>query len=174
MASNKESCLRPSKVAYYLFLFLGFAFTSISADAKCTKEDVEKKVQEVCRQIESKGKAVKKAWPKDLIYENCGDNYVWVQDTNYEIQMIIHPIKRRLDGTSLRGHEDENKFRLFVEFDRWAKAKPDGAWVDYIWAKPGQAKATPKSSYVMLCTLKEGTSWVVGSGIWLEDLEQKK
>jgi methyl-accepting chemotaxis protein len=137
----------------------------------CTKKAAEAKVDEICKDIVAKGQDAKKDWPAKLLFKNCGDNYVWVQDTTPEIKMVMHPIKRRLDGQSLTAHTDENKFPLFVEFDKAAKAKPDGSWVDYMWAKPGAEKATPKTSYVKLCKMKDNTSWIAGSGVWKEDIK---
>ncbi len=58
-----------------------------------------------------------------------------------------HPIldtdasnKQRLKGTSIKDQIGENKFPLFVEFDKAAKAKPADTWVDYMWAKLGAEK----------------------------------
>lgn len=160
--------------------FLWICFTLICsslgafASAECTKEAAEKKVIEICSQIEAVGRSIQKKWPKELLFENCGDNYVWVQDTNEDIHMVMHPIKRRLDGTSLKNYEDENRFRLFVEFDRVAKENYRGAWVDYVWTKSGEYKATLKTSFVKSCFMKDGKSWVVGSGVWIDDLKKEK
>lgn len=136
----------------------------------CTKAEAEKNVQTVCSEIESKGAAVTKDWPQALLFKNCGE-YVWVQDISPEIKMVMHPIKQRLNGESLTKHEDKNKFKLFVEFDKAAKKNPKGAWVDYLWAKPGAEDATPKTSFVKLCKAKDGTEWIAGSGVWKADLK---
>jgi methyl-accepting chemotaxis protein len=137
----------------------------------CTKKAAEAKVEEVCKAISEKGDAVKSDWPAGLLFSNCGDNYVWVQDTSAEIKMVMHPIKQRLNGQEIGKQLDENKFMLFTEFDKAAKANAKGAWVDYVWAKPGQEKATPKTSFVKICKMKSGTSWIAGSGVWKEDLK---
>jgi methyl-accepting chemotaxis protein len=65
---------------------------------------------------------------------------------------------------SLLKHADENGVKLFFEFDKMAKAKAEGGWVDYMWAKPGAEKATPKTSFVKKCG--GGLNWIAGSGIW--------
>ena len=78
--------------------------------------------------------------------------------------MVLHPIKRRLNGKDLSANKDENGKVLFVEFDKMAKAKAEGGWVDYVWAKPGAEKATPKTSFVKKCA--GGLNWIAGSGIW--------
>lgn len=146
-----------------------FSLNLLAAD--CSKAIAEAKVNDACTKISNAGADVQKEWPQGLLFSNCGDNYVWVQDTSKEIKMVMHPIKQRLNGTEIGKQLDENKFALFSEFDKAAKAKPAGAWVDYVWAKPGQEKATPKTSFVKMCKMKDGTTWIAGSGVWKEDLK---
>lgn len=141
------------------------------ADGACSKKIVEEKVNEMCKQISAKGEAIKSEWPQSLLFKNCGDNYIWIQDTSADIKMVMHPVKQRLNDQVIGKQLDENKFALFAEFDKAAKAKAGGAWVDYVWTKPGQEKATPKTSYVKLCKLPSGTSWIAGSGVWKEDIK---
>lgn len=151
---------------------MGFVFSSVSfASGPCSKKIVEEKVNEMCTQISKKGEAIKSEWPQSLLFQNCGDNYIWVQDTSAEIKMVMHPIKQRLVGQVIGKQLDENKVALFAEFDKQAKAKKDGVWVDYVWAKPGQEKATPKTSFVKTCKLPSGDTWIAGSGIWKDDIK---
>lgn len=145
--------------------------TSVFAAGVCSKAEAEKKVNEVCKAIEEKGEAAKADWPAGLLFSDCGDNYVWVQDTSPEIKMVMHPIKQKLIGQSLKEMPDENKFMLFAAFDKEAKAKPNGVWVDYVWPKPGAEKATPKTSFVKLCKMKAGGAWIAGAGVWKEDVK---
>jgi methyl-accepting chemotaxis protein len=147
-----------------------FSSAVFSADV-CSKKAAEDRVNEICKQVSAKGDAIKSEWPQGLLYKNCGDNYLWVQDTNAEIKMVMHPIKQRLNGQDLVKQTDENKFALFADFDKQAKAKPEGAWSEYVWTKPGQEKATPKIAFVKMCKLPSGGAWVVGSGIWKEDVK---
>lgn len=153
---------------FKIFLVL-FSFT-IFAKENCSKENVVKKVNEICSQIQQKGTSIKASWPKDLFYQNCGDNYVWVQDTSKEIRMIMHPVKQKMNGKMIGNDVDEKNIKLFIEFDKMAKSEKDGGWVKYSWSKPGQEKSKDKISFVKLCRLNEKESWVVGSGIWEEDL----
>ncbi len=152
-------------------LVLSFLISGSVFAGECTKAAAETKVNEVCKAIEEKGEAVKDGWPQGLLFSNCGDNYVWVQDMSPEIKMVMHPIKQRLNGQEIGKQIDENKFPLFAEFDKAAKKEAKGAWVDYVWAKPGQEKGTPKTSFVKICKMKSGTSWIAGSGVWKEDLK---
>ena len=158
--------------SWIVVLSLGFAFSSaMAAEQPCSKKIVEDQVNTLCSKLVAKGEAVKSEWPAGLLFKNCGDNYIWVQDTSPEIKMVMHPIKQRLNGQEIGKQADENKFLLFAEFDKAAKAKAGGAWVDYVWAKPGEEKATPKTSYVKMCKMPSGTTWLVGSGVWKDDIK---
>jgi methyl-accepting chemotaxis protein len=94
----------------------------------CTKDQAKEAVVKMCGEIEKDGD---KSIPTIKKFRFCGDNYVWVQDS--DIKMVVHPIKPKLNGESLVKNEDENGLKLFVEFDKKAKAEKDGGWVDYVW-----------------------------------------
>jgi hypothetical protein len=116
-----------------------FTTTSLYAN-ECSKKITEDKVNEVCKQISTKGAAIKSEWPQALLFKNCGDNYIWVQDMSSEIKMVMHPVKQRLNDQAIGKQLDENKFALFAEFDKAAKAKSAGAWVDYVGQNQEQKK----------------------------------
>lgn len=158
------------KITLIMFLFMTI---KVFAADECSKQAAEKFVQDTCTKIEAAAdeKSAKSGWPQSLLFKNCGDNYIWVQETSNEIKMIMHPIKQNLNGQSLVSQKDENNFPLFVEFDKAAKKNPSGAWVEYLWPKPNAKKATPKISYVKKCKLKNGSEWIAGSGLWKEDLK---
>ena len=137
---------------------LGLVCLNVSA-ADCTKDQAKESVEKMCSLIAKKGKGAMSEIAK---YRFCGSNYVWIQDK--DVNMVLHPIKRRLNGKSLKANKDENGKALFVEFDKTAKANADGGWVDYVWAKPGAEKATAKVSFVKVCGGDLG--WIAGSGIW--------
>lgn len=168
-----------------LALSIIFAAGTSFAAGECTLDIAKSNVQRVCALVKKDGKKPK---TKDLLFENCGKNYIWIQDTDKDIKMVSHPIKRRLNNKSLTGKKDENGKVLFVEFDIEAhkvakkaktkggrvidlKKKHNNGWVDYMWAKPGAEKATPKTSYVELCEGPGGVAWIAGSGVWKEDLK---
>lgn len=138
---------------------LSALLTINSYAADCKKADAQTSVEKICKMVEAKGKEALKDVKK---FRYCGSNYVWIQDQ--DVKMVLHPIKRRLNGKSLLKHADENGVKLFVEFDKMAKSKAEGGWVDYMWAKPGAEKATPKTSFVKKCG--GGQNWIAGSGVW--------
>lgn len=96
-----------------------------------------------------------------------GDNYFWVNDL--APKMIMHPIKPELDGKDLSQNQDPTGKRLFVEMATVAKKDGKG-FVDYMWPKGGSDKPVPKVSFVRLY---KPWDWVVGSGIYVDDVEEQ-
>ena len=98
-----------------------------------------------------------------LRYE--GSEYFWVNDLSP--RMILHPIKPELDGKDLTNEVDPTGKRLFMHFVEVAGRKGSGL-VAYLWPKPGSREPVRKISFVKLF---EPWGWVVGSGVYLDDLE---
>ncbi|MFZ2620242.1 MAG: methyl-accepting chemotaxis protein [Alphaproteobacteria bacterium] len=107
-------------------------------------------------------KAQAQAAIKALRYD--GKEYFWINDMHPT--MVMHPMKPELDGKDLSASADPTGKKLFVEMV--AVVKADGAgFVDYMWAKPGEDAPVAKTSYV------KGFApwgWVLGSGIYLDDV----
>lgn len=143
-----------------LLAAITFSLFSITTHAgDCKKEQAKESVEKMCELIKSKGKG---ALPDIGKYRYCGSNYVWIQDSN--VKMVLHPIKRRLNGKDLKKNKDKNGKHLFVEFDKMAQANAAGGWVDYFWTKPGAETATAKTSFIKKC--EGGLNWIAGSGVW--------
>jgi methyl-accepting chemotaxis protein len=141
-------------------IFTLVALVSLNGFAgDCTKADAKKAVEFACGAIEKKGDGAKADIKK---YRYCGQNYVWVQSK--ELKMVLHPIKRKLTGKDLKGFKDKKGQAIFIAFDKKANAEAAGGWVDYVWPKPGEEDATPKTSFVKKCG--GGKDWIAGSGIW--------
>lgn len=99
-------------------------------------------------------------------YGNNG--YFWIN--NSEPRMIMHPIKKELNGKDLSLVQDKNGMYLFKEFVKITNEKRDGAIVKYLWSKPGFKDAQPKFSYVQKF---EPWDWIVGTGAYVDDVELK-
>ncbi len=100
---------------------------------------------------------------KSMRYD--GDNYFWINDLRPF--MIMHPTKPQLDGTDLSGFKDPSGKALFVEMAETVRAHGSG-FVAYEWPRPGSDKPIPKISYV------QGFApwgWVVGTGIYIDDVD---
>ncbi len=113
----------------------------------------------------SVGEAKKRAMEtiKNLRYDQ--DDYFWINDL--EPRMVVHPINAEMDGKNLSEEKDPNGKRLFVIMAEITRINGAG-FVDYLWAKPGSTKPVPKVSYVKL--LPEW-GWIIGSGIYLDNVE---
>ncbi|WP_149204284.1 methyl-accepting chemotaxis protein [Actinotalea subterranea] len=93
-----------------------------------------------------------------------GEEYFWINDMNPT--MVMHPVKPELDGTDLTQNVDPDGKHLFVEFVDVVKAEGAG-FVEYQWPKPGAEAPQPKVSYV---AGYEPWGWVVGSGVYVDDV----
>ncbi|MEY4593116.1 MAG: hypothetical protein RIR18_2011 [Pseudomonadota bacterium] len=102
---------------------------------------------------------------RQMRYE--ADDYFWIN--GLDDRMIMHPIKPALDGTMLDKIQDKNGKFLFVEFNRVVQKSGSG-FVDYVWPKPGAEQPVPKLSYVKGF---QPWGWVIGSGIYIDDVEAK-
>lgn len=92
--------------------------------------------------------------------------YYWINDVNG--QAVMHPIIPELvtEDISQTRKNIYDLFRTFAEL-----TKKDGvAYHNYFWPKPGEDKTKlfEKTSYVMLF---EPWGWVVGTGIYIDDLD---
>ena len=93
------------------------------------------------------------------------DDYFWINDLTP--QMIMHPANPKLEGQNLGDMKDPDGKFLFNDMVAIAKRQGAGL-VDYRWPKPGAAEPLPKVSYVQLF---EPWGWIIGSGIYLDDMQ---
>ncbi len=92
--------------------------------------------------------------------------YFWINDM--EPRVVMHPINTKLDGQMVADVKDPTGFFLFRGFVDQVRREGKG-FVPYMWPKPGSEKPVEKISYVMGF---EPWGWVIGSGIYLDDLRQ--
>lgn len=90
--------------------------------------------------------------------------YFWINDI--EGIMLMHPHNPELVGKSVLDMRDIKGKYFFKDFITTAKA--GGGWVDYYWSKPGEVNTYRKLSHV---TLFKPWNWVLGTGIYLDDME---
>lgn len=93
--------------------------------------------------------------------------YLWVNDLQQVV--LMHPIKPELNGKDVTDMKDPDGKALWVEFVNVAKAEKSG-FVDYRWPKPGIDEPVRKLSHV---TLFEPWGWVIGNGVYVDDLDAK-
>lgn len=95
-------------------------------------------------------------------------NYYFIMD--YDVNMVMHPIKPELNGKNLSESTDEDGNQLFQEMIDVVKANDQGV-VDYVWEKAGETKVQPKSSFVVGF---KPWNLVLGTGVYVDDVKAIK
>jgi methyl-accepting chemotaxis protein len=142
---------------------------AMQAEQKATRQHVEVAhgILAWAQEQERSGKLTQ-AQAQALARETIGrlryskTEYFWINDM--APRMVMHPIKRELDGTDLSDYKDPNGLKLFVAFVDTVKRQGSG-FVAYQWPKPGSDKPVDKVSYVMGF---EPWGWIIGSGIYVD------
>ncbi len=101
---------------------------------------------------------------RDMRYE--GDEYFWINDLQGIMIMHINP--KKIDTSMLEDRDAHGKY-FFKEMIKVAKNNNEG-FVDYYYPKPGETVASPKISFVKLIPQWD---WVVGSGIYIDDVQKQ-
>ena len=115
---------------------------------------------------EAQSKAI--AEIEHLRYGDEFRDYFWISDLSP--RLVMHPYSKELIGTDLSGYTDSNGKRIFMEIIETV-AKSDSGFIDYIWKKKYTTEQdAPKLSYVKKF---EPWDWVVGTGIFLDDVKVK-
>lgn len=95
----------------------------------------------------------------------AGNEYFWVNDM--QPTMLMHPIKKELNGKDVSQMKDPSGLAIFVEFARIGNTQGEG-FVKYQWPKPGAPAPEPKISFVRQF---KAWKWIVGSGVYVDDVE---
>ena len=105
---------------------------------------------------------------ESLRYGKERKDYFWL--TDMQPLMLMHPYRKDLNGTDLRGFVDVRGRKLFVEFAKVAQEKGEG-YVEYYWQwKDNPDRVAPKQSFVKRF---EPWGWVIGTGIYLDDVHDE-
>jgi signal transduction histidine kinase len=113
------------------------------------------------RQMGPRAFPVLKDNTSEFVYK---DTYVFVVDSSYTV--LVDPPFPGEEGHNVKNYSDISGKLFFQEFFRVANEKGSG-WVDYAWPKPGEAKPSPKSSYVRKIVVR-GLFYLVGTGIYVD------
>lgn len=114
---------------------------------------------------EEEAKDLTKNMIKELRYNE--NEYFWIND--YELKMIMHPINEALNGKDMSDYKDPDGVLVFVKMKVVVDNNKQG-FVEYRWNKPGESSASPKISFVKGF---EEWNWIVGSGIYVDDVEEE-
>ncbi len=100
-----------------------------------------------------------------LRYEK--NEYFWINDL--QPRMVMHPTMPVLDGKDLADYADPTGKHLFQEIVRVVQAEPAGeGFVAYRWSRREGTEAVRKVSFAKLYV---PWGWIVGSGIYLDDID---
>lgn len=101
-------------------------------------------------------------------YGDDNKDYFWINDLQPRI--VMHPYRTDLEGKDVSNFTDPHGKRLFAEMVSVAKRQGQG-YVDYMW----QWKDDPKHIVPKVSFVKEFKpwGWVVGTGIYVEDVAQQ-
>jgi len=94
-----------------------------------------------------------------------GAEYFWVNDM--QPRMLMHAVKRELEGQELGAMADPQGLHLFIAMVDVARTKGAG-FVDYLWPKPGSDRPVHKVSYVQAIP---AWGWIVGSGVYVDAVD---
>jgi methyl-accepting chemotaxis protein len=93
-----------------------------------------------------------------------GKEYFWINDM--DVKLITHPFRPDLNGKDVSGIKDPDGNAVFVAFVDTVK-KDGSGYLSYLWPKPGQDKPVEKVSFVAGF---KPWGWVIGSGLYMDDL----
>jgi len=107
-------------------------------------------------------------------YDN-GTGYIWVNNVDRPLpRVLMHPILPELDGVVV----DEPRYytaygkhvHLFKAFVDICLGQGSG-YVDYLWPKPTREGVTSLQKKISFVQLFPPWGWVVGSGLYIDDIE---
>ncbi len=123
---------------------------------------VHKKVQS-SELTEDQGKTLMKELLRQIRYGDNNNEYIFLFDANG--YLIAHP-NPKVEGTHESQHVDANGIYYIKEL-RQAALSGKG-YVDYSFPKLGETNPSPKRSYSKLF---EPYGWVLGTGLYVDDIE---
>lgn len=98
--------------------------------------------------------------------------YFWINDLHPN--MIMHPYRPELNGKDLSDIKDPKGVFLFKEFVKTVQtSKNHEGFVAYMWTAPGANKDAAPLQKISYVKLFEPWGWVVGSGIYIHDVNEK-
>lgn len=98
-------------------------------------------------------------------YENHG--YIWIHDTDYYLR--AHPFREKSIDTLDIELKDAMGTFIIKKFVNETLKKPDGIFIDYYWQKPKDVHFSKKVGFFRLY---EKYNWVIGTGLYIDDIEK--
>ncbi len=161
----------------YLFIIPTFTESFLDSKRAMIKElvNVSWSIMVLYEQEERAGRMSRKEAQDKAIGEiehlRYGDefrDYFWISDM--QPQLIMHPYSKDLIGGDLSDYEGVGGKKVFMEFIA-AASESDSGYVEYVWhRKYEEDRVVPKLAFVKKF---EPWNWVVGTGVFLDDVEEK-
>jgi len=98
-------------------------------------------------------------------YEKNG--YIWIHDTTYHLR--AHPFRQKFIDTYDIDLVDAMGTKITKEFVDSAVTHPEGVFIEYYWIKPNAAVSSKKIGFFKLYPKYH---WVIGAGLYVDDIEQ--
>jgi len=102
---------------------------------------------------------------ESIRFENHG--YIWIHDTNYYLR--AHPFRQNKIGTYDIALKDAMGTLITKQFINETINNPQGVFIEYFWRKPQNLYSSKKLGFFRL---HEKYNWVIGAGLYLDDIEQ--
>jgi len=126
-------------------------------------------VNDAAAQVSLKGDGAFKELMTNGSRWRTGDTYIFVIDLKGNVYVHEDP---SLVGKNLIDLKDKNGKPFIQWFVRKASGAGQSGWTHYVWARPGKAEASWKTTYVKLAKTASGTAYVVGSGLYDMKMER--
>ena len=148
----EEKQLQVQELVEVAYEMIG-SFTQRVEEGICTLDEAQQYAQDVLF---------------NLRYSETG--YYWVHNKDLEKGYIVTPYWAELMDRDLRRVTDITGRYIFVEMAQILETDGGAGYLTYLWPKPTTEESFSKISYFKLY---EPWGWVVGTGIYIDDIEEQ-
>ncbi len=132
------------------------------------KKTLQREISSVINYLEHHQNADKKKLLKYIESIRYGKNgYIWIHDTDYYLR--AHPYRRGNIDTYDIDLTDAAGTKITKKFVDMTVKNPNGVFIEYYWTKPNKKKSSKKIGFFRLYPKY---NWVIGTGLYVDDIEQ--
>lgn len=99
------------------------------------------------------------------------NGYFWINDLSHVL--IVHPYRIKLEGSSMYNFQDKAGVYVYREFVNMANTPQGAGFFRYYRAKPGFENNNEQSLKISYVKRINDWNWVIGSGIYVDDIEKR-
>jgi len=131
------------------------------------KQILKREISSVIHYLEQHQDRSKQALLKYIESIRYGKNgYIWIHDTAYYLR--AHPFRK----SSIDSYDielvDAMGTKITKQFVDMTMQHPDGVFIEYYWIKPNEKESSKKIGFFRLY---EKYQWVIGTGLYVDDIE---